>query len=146
MHTTPSGTRYTSGMSPLLAQIRALILPVVSCLLTLQVAGMHLHMCFDGQGPPLQVHIADAPRSHGPYEAGKPHVDREVPLGTSASVRAQSPQWDLPPLIPNFVGWSVARAPRFLVAVPTRTRAESLPLAPYDLLPPLRGPPLTAHA
>lgn len=132
-------------MRPVIVQRRMLMMLVTSLLLTLQVAGMHLHFCFDGQAPPLQMHVSDPPSGHGAADAAMPHVDENVPLGANASVRADSGQTDVPPLAPSLVAWTVL-PPREVALAPALQPSTPPSFLRHDLLPPMRGPPLTAHA
>jgi hypothetical protein len=132
-------------MRALLILRYAMVVLLSSLVLTLQVAGAHLHLCLDGQDPRLQVHAFDAATDLPTVNAGAPHVDKIVALTADRLVRDSCSQCDLPPVPPTTLAWNVVEVPAFspsaqwqISASPTATR--------NNLLPPPRGPPLTAQA
>jgi len=136
---------YTEHMRSLLANRRGILPLVFSLLLSLQVTGTHLHLCLDGLAPPIQVHMVDVPASHGPMDHALQHVDREIPLATTAGLRDQSKPLDLgPPPISTVRPY--AQLTLFVVVVPFRSALSHFSFDSYELLPPNRGPPLTARA
>ena len=132
-------------MRSVLADRRAFVLLAFSLLLTLQVAGTHLHLCFDGQAPPLQVHLVDSPGNHGAENVAMQHVDQDVLLAGDAAVRDKSSSLDLPPVLPT--SWRTGSLPIQLVVGDVSEPATTFLFQPiHELLPPSRGPPLTARA
>lgn len=116
-----------------------------SVLLVLQVAGAHLHLCLDGQAPRLQVHVLESPLNGISAQAGVQHVDELVSLSGDRSVRDPSGQFDLPGMLPATILWSLAAVPVLAQRIQLLTDAPP-GASPQELLPPLRGPPLTTQA
>ena len=132
-------------MRALPAYRRALVLLVSSFMLTLQVAGAHLHLCFDGQAPRVQFHVVDGPTGAPAVRAGGPHVDEVVVLSADRYVRDFSSLLDVPPALPLAFARTIAPAP--VVADTVDWAPSALPgLSHHHLLPPPRGPPLTTPA
>jgi hypothetical protein len=118
---------------------RSLIYALCSFLLLGQATGAHLHVCLDGQEPPVQLHLAGASEQHDAAELSRPHSDREVALYRGSATNGKNLQLDLPlaagglfaPDLQQTVG--LITAPRFeQIAAYTSVRG---------LLPPSRGPP-----
>ncbi|MCC7463917.1 MAG: hypothetical protein IT480_15825 [Gammaproteobacteria bacterium] len=123
---------------------RALLLLACSLPLVLQVAGAHLHLCFDGQSPRVQMHVGD---THTDPVAANPavqHVDRVLSLAADAPGRSPPAQPDPPPLYRGLPGDAAPGTVHDALAILAQD-APRLP-ARHDLLPPLRGPPLTTRA
>ena len=135
---------YTEHMRSLFTNRRGILLLVTSLLLSLQIAGTHVHLCLDGQAPALQMHMVDAPAGH-PTDHALQHSDRELSLAADTSLRDYSRSLDPPAPPPTELRVRALRAP-LLIAVPSRATSPVLVSPLHDLLPPLRGPPLTAHA
>jgi hypothetical protein len=114
-------------------------------LLLAQVTGAHLHVCLDGQAPRLQVHLFDAPAAFPAANPGVPHVDEILSLSADRSVRDPSSQFDLPPVLAATHVWRIAPVPA-LAQSPVWLTDAPPGAARHDLLPPLRGPPLTTQA
>ena len=116
-----------------------------SLLLILQVSGAHLHLCLDGQDPPLQVHVTDGPGTGTEFHRAAPHQDEVLPLSAQAATASQASDLDSPPLISGVGSFPAAPA---VVLATLDVRAEQVShLSTREvLLPPLRGPPLTARA
>jgi len=63
---------------PLRWPLIALCLAMIS----LRVAGAHLHLCFDGTEPPVSYHVGDSGQHHADqHEAHEQHTDRDMPVG-----------------------------------------------------------------
>jgi len=121
---------------------RLLIYALCSFLLLGQMTGAHLHVCLDGQEPPVQLHLARSSEQHDASELSRPHSDREITLNRSSSTNGKNLQLDLP---------LAACAVHALQLAPS-TGQITVPrfdhVAPYtaahELLPPSRGPPVIA--
>lgn len=103
----------------------------------------HLHYCFDGQEPPIAVHLADGiDPSHehqGHDDDDSHHDDRDVELNRADQALAKSFKLDQPDLA-SHSGWSVVvAAPRAgsLVAWLELPRSPD----PPNVRPQVRGPP-----
>jgi hypothetical protein len=113
--------------------------------MVLQVSGLHLHLCFDGQDPPVQVHVVDAPAGAPELDFGVPHVDKVVWSTAGHSMRDQSTAPELLPLLPAWRARSIAPESSNLRTIDWAS-SESVRTASLELLPPPRGPPLTTRA
>ena len=126
----------------LLARHRSILFGLCSLLLLAQFSGAHLHLCFDGQEPPIQLHLLDANEGHDETEFSRPHSDEEIVLNGDSSTRNDSLQIDLPPTIS---GTLAAGLSRVTALAATLSFDAILPCAAHrELLPPPRGPPATA--
>jgi len=110
------------------------------CLLVLlpRVGGPHLHLCLDGTGPLVAIHLADA---DGVDAAGKAHDDGHQDQTFDATGPAIGKAW--PPgldaalllaIVLLLVAPQLARNPQVL-------RHAHVPRGTPFLRPPLRGPP-----
>lgn len=110
----------------------------VLSLLFVSSIGTHLHVCFDGQEPPLSVHVLDVDHIdlHGNDAA---HDDLDIdPLGKAPPKPFHS---DLPVLALAMMFWILLW--RSAAAVPAPLRYLSFPRSlPRYWRPPLRAPPL----
>ncbi len=119
---------------------RWLIAILCIAVIVLRVGGTHLHLCFDGDEPPVSLHVADSGIHHLDEPAGD-HSDREVTPGADALVKKSSNSFD---------GLALALLCALLLFMATRGQPVStsrrvpvlLPFRPH-LRPPLRGPPLS---
>ena len=109
-------------------------------LLTVRVAGPHLHLCFDGQEAPASFDVLDIGLHHAAGHSA-PHQDTDVSLavdGVSKTGKQLSFD-DLPiVLLAALLAWILFQTPRRFVLplLPTL-----VPASPAFLRPPLRGPP-----
>jgi len=107
-------------------------------LLFVSSAGTHLHVCFDGQEPPISVHVLDGDHAdlHGNDAA---HDDLDIdPLSKSTPKSFHS---DLPVLALAMMLWVLLW--RSAAAIPVPLRCLSSPRSPSRYWrPPLRAPPL----
>lgn len=118
---------------------RSLIYALCSFLLLGQATGAHLHVCLDGQEPPVQLHLAGASEQHDASELSRPHSDREITLYRSSSTNGKNLQLDLP-LAAGAVHAQQLAPGTGQVAVPRFDHVASYTAA-HELLPPSRGPP-----
>ena len=118
---------------------RRILLVLCSLLLSAQVTGAHLHLCLDGQEPPVQLHVAGATETHDESKFSLPHSDREIALTRNASTPGKFFPLDLPPAI----DCTTAHELQLPADSPTPACADhpSFRTAPHELLPPSRGPP-----
>ena len=103
----------------------------------------HLHYCFDGQEPPVSVHLADgidAGHEHeGHGDDDGDHDDRDVELNRADQALAKVFKF-VPPDLSSHSGWSmIVAAPRASILVDWLGQAHS-PDPPYAR-PQVRGPP-----
>ncbi len=109
-------------------------------LLLLQVAGVHLHLCFDGQEPPVTVHLLDSGPNHVPGTTASDHQDRDVDRGSASFIKKALADYDSPPIAYAAFA-SSAVLPQLRIP---QTRWSRSPVHDVTrLLPPLRGPPET---
>jgi len=121
---------------------RLYVLLLCSVLLVMRIGGAHWHLCFDGQEPPVSIHVADSSFEHSVIGVDGQHHDQNVEIGLASLVKHGSADFDIPPLVfAMLLLW--AAFPRLPVP---RTRKVLAP-SYFDLsllLPPLRGPPAIA--
>lgn len=122
---------------------RWLVAMLCIMLLSARVDGAHLHLCLDGQESPVSVHLVDDGLDHHAPSVSAPHHDQDISLFTDAIAKSTKLKVDLPPmllavLLSLLLLVSYTRAPLL------RRRVKLTTTAVTDLLPPLRGPPLTA--
>jgi len=129
-------------MRAFLARHRSILLGLCSLLLSVQVTGAHLHLCFDGQEPPIQLHMLDADESHDEAGFSRTHSDEEVALNGDTSTRNDSLQFELPPVVSGTLAYELVP----VTSVPGALRSDDTLLfaARHELPPPPRGPPATA--
>lgn len=123
-----------------LPTLQRLLTLICVLLLTVRVAGPHLHLCFDGQEAPASVHVLDVGVHHTKGH-GAPHQDTDVSLaidGVSKTGKQVSFD-DLPiVLLAALLVWILFQTPRRFVLPPL---PALVPASPAFLRPPLRGPP-----
>jgi hypothetical protein len=109
-------------------------------LLPMRFANAHLHLCADGQQPPVSIHVQDAPTHFEAADSAAGHDDRDVEVPTAkAVVKVDSADQ----LALAFIGqyfFALYLPPLTGEPVPTYAANPLLP-APSDLRPPTRGPP-----
>ena len=98
-------------------------------------SGAHGHICFDGQEPPISVHLY-SPGEHADHNSSQNHLDADVDLGQLAP--AKPVKIDLPLLL------AAAFLLVFLFSNPTQiciSYARIIPARIPGIRPPLRAPP-----
>lgn len=115
--------------------LQVLIL-IALAMFVVRSAGGHLHLCFDGDEPPISVHTLET-QSH--HEPGSTHVDQDVELPTATLAKHLGQADDSLLLAAFFVGLLLA-LPSATVSGERRHRAPLLQSL-FVPLPPLRGPP-----
>ncbi len=117
--------------------IRSWLLVLCMALLITRVAGNHLHLCFDGNEPPVSFHAMDLPDHHA--EEAFEHDDKDIGLPKMTLAKVVSFLLDLAVVAAFFVG---------VLALVTQQRirpeflVRDLEHAILHILrPPLRGPP-----
>ncbi|GGY63740.1 hypothetical protein GCM10011613_04310 [Cellvibrio zantedeschiae] len=99
-------------------------------------SGAHGHMCFDGQEPPMTVHIHTL-GEHADHDSSQNHLDADVDIGQLAP--AKPIKIDLPILLlAAFLLAAFFTAPAKFVVSYFRTIPHRL----NGLRPPLRAPPV----
>lgn len=122
---------------PLLSRL-CLALLVSMSVLTVRLAGVHTHLCFDGQEEASAVHLADAGvhDEHAPSDEAHQDLELAPADGLAKNAKASSDT----PLI--FGADRLSSLAPIATEVATRTVAVVFPQAARLLRPPLRGPPL----
>jgi hypothetical protein len=121
-----------------------LVLLLCGLTLLLQICGAHLHLCFDGQEPPVTLHLLDSGAEHVDVGASAPHHDENVAAESSALRKTFALDLGiLPALLALFTLGSLR--PRLILPL-ARRRGALIFRSIFDLLPPLRGPPATTPA
>lgn len=125
-------------------RLRLILATMCLSLLVVRVAGVHLHLCFDGSEPPLSYHVADSGIHHADgHEAGERHSDRDIPV--AGDVVAKKPTHDQDATL-----LCVVLALVLFLLTPARklrpdaTHPPALRSFFTWLRPPLRGPPSPA--
>ena len=123
-----------------LQKTRWLIAMLCIAVIVLRVGGNHLHLCFDGDEPPVSLHVADSGIQHAEEPAGD-HSDREITPGADVLVKKSSDSVD---------ALTLALLCALLLFVASRGSAPPTPWrdpvslsSRSRLRPPLRGPPLS---
>lgn len=116
---------------------RQLLTLLCVLLLVVRFAGMHLHLCLDGQSPPVSIHWVDV----DPDRAGLqvPHHDYDESISAVAASKVSTFGQDGPVLLIAAV--LLLALPRLIRIPPPSYAAVYPPLAPSLLRPPVRGPP-----
>ncbi len=126
------------------AHFRPTIIALCLAVLAMRIAGIHLHLCFDGSEPPLSYHVADSGIHHADeHGAGETHSDRDMPVAGDAVAKKSTHDQDASLL------WFVFALLLFLLPparqiVPAATDPPRLRSLFSWLRPPLRGPPVPA--
>lgn len=115
----------------------------VLCIIMLVVrsSDAHVHLCFDGQAPPVTVHFENDAEPVGQFlEAKLQHHDLDIDVG--ADLVSKLPKLDLPFLALLFTSFLVVAAllGKPPLAISRSARFQLKP--PSYLRPPLRGPPI----
>jgi hypothetical protein len=98
----------------------------------------HLHVCLDGQEPPVTLHAGDRSDHDDGDHQKQEHDDRDVDVPDAIFVKKAAPDV---PFINAFALVRIAIAPpRFSDSVPPQLTPPYRPS--FQLRPPLRGPPL----
>ena len=111
-------------------------------LLPVRMADAHLHLCMDGQQPPVALHVQHVATHDGAQpHADDDHNDRDVDLSATTTVAKSSLLDDglVPALLHVYV--LAALLPRPSAAAPAKVSVHSFHSAPIDGPPPARGPP-----
>ena len=115
--------------------IQWIVLLAVTLLVT-RIAGNHLHLCFDGNEPPVSFHASDSEEHH---EADTSHNDQDVELPSATFAKASPYMFDAVLLFAALVCLGLLPRSQRAPFIPLRLR---LAYASIRLLrPPLRGPP-----
>ena len=127
-------------MSTFSTRRKCVALLLSGVLLLLQVSGAHLHLCFDGQEPPVSLHVLDSGPEHFPGAAYSQHQDEELDSSLASLIKKSLTDLDSPPVSSAAVVLNAASSQSLL-----KIRWDDSPV-PYNitrLLPPSRGPPAT---
>lgn len=102
-------------------------------------AGAHGHFCFDGQEPPVSVHMDVMGGHDAEHHADEQHQDADIDLTQSAVTKLG--KIDL-----GLVLLAVLAFTLLILTSPTRISAYRVfyPPLSYHWCPPLRAPPVTA--
>lgn len=101
-------------------------------------ADAHIHMCLDGQEPPVSVHVTDDGVHHDDAPGLQAHNDKDVKIVSDAGTKKSEASDTL-----VFAAlWSlVDRIPFFSADPPQDTALAPARAVRSHLRPPLRGPP-----
>jgi hypothetical protein len=111
---------------------------VLLTVLAVRAGDTHMHLCFDGQEPPITIHSADASVHNDEDHDGKGHSDQDVEPFVAVSAKCHHHDGDAAP--PIHVAASVFVPPSDGQTAPATDPA--LPTdPPFHLRPPPRGPP-----
>ena len=127
-------------MSTFSTRRKCVALLLSGVLLLLQVSGAHLHLCFDGQEPPVSLHVLDSGPEHFPGAAYSQHQDEELESGLASLVKKSLSDIDSPPLTSASVVLNGTSSKSLLEVW---WDDSPVPNSITRLLPPLRGPPAT---
>jgi hypothetical protein len=120
-----------------------MILLLCSLLMLLRIGGVHLHLCFDGHEQPVTLHILDGGAEHPEGTGLGHHIDENVDDGATSIVKSAVAGLNgLPLLIIVFTLFALVPLVMFVRldrTLPPVFRTLTC------LLPPQRGPPLTAN-
>lgn len=111
------------------------------CLLLIgaRISGAHWHLCYDGQEPPIEIHVGDAALGDGNDHPG--YEDADLNLVDDGITKILSAGLDMAMLFAFFV--LLWRLPNHARSVPTsQYRVPLFPTDPRLLLAPPRAPPL----
>jgi hypothetical protein len=117
---------------------------LLSCimLILMQVSGAHLHLCFDGGEPQASVHLTEDGGADLHPGASSPHTDMDVSVfGDALLKKATDTTLDLIPLLVASVVLFGAMLQTSSKALLPSRRDIPVPDSPFELRPPLRGPP-----
>lgn len=109
-------------------------------LLPVRMANAHLHLCLDGQAPPVSVHVEDLATHDGNPVSEDGHTDRDLDVSQSLAFAKATNLNDFSPAILGAYVLAILApaqihvAPRSVLLSPDLTPA-------FDLRPPPRGPP-----
>ena len=122
----------------------ARIVLLLSCIMLLlaQASGAHLHLCFDGGEPPASVHLTEDGGADLHPGVGSPHNDMDVSLVGSVVVKkATDMGLGLTPLlVASIVLFGALFQFSATILIPSDLDVPA-PDGPFELRPPLRGPP-----
>lgn len=127
-----------SGMWRRLQSNRFLLWTLVLAVLVVRASDAHLHLCFDGLEAPTSVHVADASLHHDDHHEEDGHADKDVDPLVGALVKSVDSDVHFPALMSAsiLIPLNASAASRAVV------RRQATPAAsPFELRPPLRGPP-----
>jgi hypothetical protein len=126
------------GMWRRLQSNRFLLWTLVLAVLVVRASDAHLHLCFDGLEPPTSVHVADASLHHDDHHEEDGHADKDVDPLVGALVKSVDSDVHFPALMSAsiLIPLNASAGSRAVV------RRQATPAAsPFELRPPLRGPP-----
>ena len=126
--------------------IRAYLLLLGLAILAMPSQSGHLHFCFDGQEPPVSVHMDDMGVPHTQHELSNPHSDAELSLTNNVVIKKIEGGLDVP--IKFFAATLILLTLSFIctsggLQIP-RTRRSPIAFTSisFAFRPPLRAPPL----
>lgn len=122
------------------SKIAMLLWLLAVALLPVRMANAHLHLCLDGQAPPVSVHVQDLAMHDGDSADEDGHTDRDLDVSQSVTLAKATNLDDFSPAILGayvlaiLLPAQIHVAPRGVLLTPDLTPA-------FDLRPPPRGPP-----
>ena len=122
---------------------RALTMTVLLLLafVIVPIGGTHLHLCFDGQEPPLSLHMEDGETHHAEEQATAPHDDVDLSLvGELAAKKFDRSLDSAPPLAATLI--MLLSPIGEGVWLPQQSADSVSPISVFEIRPPMRGPPV----
>ncbi len=99
-------------------------------------SGAHGHLCFDGQEPPVSVHI-HAPDMHADHDSDQNHVDANVDIGQLAPAKSLKVDSPFVLIAAYLFAWLFSKPAQIFVHYFRFTPSQQ-----FGLRPPLRAPPV----
>lgn len=124
-------------------KFKTLLILLCIGIVMMRIGGAHLHYCFDGNEPPVSLHIDGHAGSHHMDSGISPggHEDLDVSVGVDALIKKVPTLLDLLGVIAALV-FFLHLLPRIRSVVPSVDTVLSVSAPRAYLRPPLRGPPL----
>jgi hypothetical protein len=122
---------------------RLLIVLACLALVSLRVAGLHLHLCFDGSEPPVSLHLVAGDSHHADEPDGITHDDQDLKVADDYLLKKPGSDSDLS-LLALCVALLLFFLPRLLALLPRSAPPPAPRALRHFRLPPSRGPPLIA--
>ena len=110
-------------------------------LFAVRIAGGHLHLCMDGQEPPVSLHMEAVTEHHGALDSEQGHLDRDVEVSASMLLIKKLAGFDELPVALLGALLLVGLLPVIKRLAPASAFYVPVFATPFALPPPPRGPP-----